>query len=158
MTNSKIRPQKIWGIPADFAYIATSDFENWPKLYFTAKLAQFGLEMIIRPFLQNFEKKLTPILPFRESENFIVLFFQENFSLVFWCWPLIFFQRVLTFNVLKTPPWHYYFRCWITIFALFFLFFKGCPNSQKHFLSVDPTKNRKKIVFQLLKQWSHGCV
>ena len=49
MTNSKIRPQKIWGIPADFAYIATSDFENWPKLYFTAKLAQFGLALIIRP-------------------------------------------------------------------------------------------------------------
>ena len=57
MTNSKIRPQKIWGIPADFAYIATSDFENWPKLYFTAKLAQFGLEMIIRPFSSKFWKK-----------------------------------------------------------------------------------------------------
>ena len=48
--------------------IATSDFINPPKLYFTPKLAHFGLKMIIRHFSSKFWKKIDPhFFPFGES-------------------------------------------------------------------------------------------
>ena len=40
--------------------IATSDFINPPKLYFTPKLAHFGLKMIIRHFSSKFWKTIDP--------------------------------------------------------------------------------------------------
>ena len=97
MTNSKIRPQKIWGIPADFAYIATSDFENWPKLYFTAKLAQFGLEMIIRPFSSKFWKKINPHSAFQGIPELHCFIFLGEFLLGFLMLTPNFFSK--RFNV-----------------------------------------------------------
>ena len=45
--------------------IATSDSKNLPKLYFTPKLAHFGLKMIIGYFSSKFWKQiLTPVFAF----------------------------------------------------------------------------------------------
>ena len=62
---------------ADF-HIATSDLENSPKLYFTAKLAHFGLKMIIRPFSSKFWKKWPPFWLLGNPQT---TFFYKNSSL-----------------------------------------------------------------------------
>ena len=60
--------------------IATNDFINSPKLYFTPKIAHFGLKMIIRHFSSKFWKKnLTPIFTFLVILKLPKIFFSKIF-------------------------------------------------------------------------------